>query len=121
MARHWRCERMIDGRKCGQQNSSRRKDCSACGKRRQPAAVRKPAHLAVLDDPYEVWVERFGERCAICGWVPRDDTNRLQRDHAHVGDGIARGLLCWPCNEGLRRFRDDPERLRAAAAYVENA
>lgn len=32
-----------------------------------------------------------------------------------------RGLLCFPCNAGLRKFSDDPARLRAAAKYLEKA
>jgi Recombination endonuclease VII len=30
-----------------------------------------------------------------------------------------RGKLCFNCNTGLKRFFDKPERLRAAADYLE--
>jgi Recombination endonuclease VII len=30
-----------------------------------------------------------------------------------------RGVLCFNCNTGLKRFFDKPERLRAAADYLE--
>lgn len=29
-----------------------------------------------------------------------------------------RGLLCWQDNAGLQKFRDDPDRLAAAAQYL---
>jgi hypothetical protein len=29
-----------------------------------------------------------------------------------------RGALCWACNAGLQKYRDDPERLERAAEYL---
>jgi hypothetical protein len=53
--------------------------------------------------------------CAICGRVDAD--KRLAVDHCHA-TGTVRGLLCQNCNQGLGKFRDRPEDLRAAAAYL---
>src|SRR3954469_3232113 len=75
---------------------SRRKKLCVCG--RKAPALRKPAHLKVLDEPYEAWVERFGETCGICGRGP--GTRRLDRDHCHHG-AVPRGLLCARCNRAL--------------------
>lgn len=44
-------------------------------------------------------------------------------DHWHAGpkDGEFRGWLCSNCNSGLGFFADNPDRLRAAAEYLELA
>jgi hypothetical protein len=57
-------------------------------------------------------------RCAICG-TPEELTpqQRLHLDHDHAA-GHVRGLLCSLCNVGLGQFKDSPERLLAAAAYL---
>lgn len=52
-------------------------------------------------------------RCAIC-----ETEGRLFLDHCHDSGNIREGL-CLSCNTGLGMFRDDPDRLRAAALYVE--
>ena len=51
--------------------------------------------------------------CAICG-----STERLVIDHNHATNEV-RGVLCTFCNIGLGHFRDDPDRLRLAAKYIE--
>lgn len=52
--------------------------------------------------------------CGICG---RKD-GRIVMDHDHR-NGKVRLALCNGCNVGLGSFEDDPARMRAAAAYVE--
>jgi hypothetical protein len=70
---------------------------------------------------YEEYVERFGERCGICGREP-SATRRLDRDHWHTGEraGEPRGLLDHRCNRALPDWVDAAW-LRAAADYLERS
>src|SRR5216684_1746352 len=52
--------------------------------------------------------------CAICTQTP---ARRLCIDHCHATQRV-RGLLCDNCNIALGLLDDDPDRLRAALAYV---
>jgi hypothetical protein len=54
-----------------------------------------------------------GKLCAICG-----SAGPLVTDHCHRKRKL-REPLCGPCNSGLGLFRESPERLRAAALYLE--
>ncbi|MBT2537202.1 endonuclease VII domain-containing protein [Arthrobacter sp. ISL-69] len=65
-------------------------------------------------DEYDAMVLRQAGRCDICS-DPLDNGNI---DHCHAS-GKVRALLCGHCNRGLGYFRDSPEALRAAAAYLE--
>jgi hypothetical protein len=66
-----------------------------------------------------------GGLCAICNHeetaLSRRDTGELralQQDHDHE-TGVLRGRICLDCNRGLGAFKDDPQLLRTAAAYIE--
>lgn len=52
--------------------------------------------------------------CAICGGIGK---RGLHVDHCHA-TGNVRGLLCVRCNTAIGAFRDSPELLDAAAAYL---
>lgn len=56
-------------------------------------------------------------RCAICRQKPLDGVRRFAVDHSSTTYEI-RGILCMRCNLGLGWFRDDPELLKAAIAYL---
>ena len=50
--------------------------------------------------------------CAVCRKNPP-----TQVDHDHE-TGLVRGILCDGCNGGLGHFRDNPDLIRRAIAYV---
>lgn len=57
--------------------------------------------------------------CALCGdRRPPHGLSGLYVDHDHA-TGRIRALLCSRCNRGLGNFRDNPELMRRAAAYLE--
>lgn len=54
--------------------------------------------------------------CDICGGI-NSLVKDLAIDHNHK-TGQFRGMLCDNCNQGLRRFKDDPRRPVAAIKYL---
>ena len=64
-------------------------------------------------DVIDAMVDEQEECCRICG----EHRETLFVDHCHTTN-VVRGLLCRECNLGIGYFRDDPERLRAAARYL---
>lgn len=87
---------------------------------RYPEAARR-ANLRVK---FGMTVEQYDKMlldqsgsCAICEEACPSGRN-LAVDHDH-DSGVIRGLLCGRCNMGLGQFRDRPELLSAAAAYLQ--
>lgn len=70
---------------------------------------------------YEDYLSLFrkqGGACAICRRIEDEGRRtRLSVDHCHYTKKV-RGLLCSSCNLGLGKFRDDPQRIQAAADYL---
>jgi len=70
------------------------------------------------EDYAAMWEAQEG-RCAICREEPAEG-EFLHIDHDHLTE-VRRGLLCPPCNRGLGQFKDDVDRLLAAADYLMQA
>lgn len=64
-------------------------------------------------DTYLKMIEEQNGCCAICGEQPA----LLHVDHDHE-TGKIRELLCHGCNTGIAKFREKPELLDAAKAYL---
>ena len=71
--------------------------------------------FGISADDFDARLEAQGGGCAICGERPARVAS-LHLDHCHA-TGAVRGILCLSCNQGLGKFRDDPELLDAAARY----
>ena len=76
----------------------------------------KKAYGITLDE-FCALLERQGGCCAICGAKSPGGHGRYHVDHRHE-TGKIRGLLCHPCNVGLGHFKDDPQLLLKAVAYL---
>lgn len=100
----------VDGR------GYRVKRCKTCTKAHNLEWRRSnPDRVRAIQRRYRYGTDgtEFADVCVICGSV--DD---LHIDHDHVTNQV-RGKLCGPCNRGLGLFKDDPQRLRSAADYME--
>lgn len=80
------------------------------------------AKYGVTQAWFEETLAAQGGVCAICRQpetrVLRGKVTDLCVDHDHA-TGAVRGLLCNACNAMLGCFDDDPDRLIAAAEYIE--
>lgn len=69
--------------------------------------------------------EMSGGRCELCGEInPSGRHLAVDHDHSCCSGSrscgrCVRGLLCGKCNSGIGMFKDSPELLRAAIAYLE--
>lgn len=69
----------------------------------------------VTVEEYNTLLEQQDGVCAIC---KNGHEHALCIDHDHSTNEI-RGLLCKPCNVAIGNMKDEPERLRSAAMYLE--
>lgn len=99
-----------------------RRQCKTCLKLKQAAA-----RFGISFENLVAMYDAQGHACKIC-----QQRVELVIDHDHsccpydpvrksrsCGKCV-RGLLCHACNHGLGNFRDDPNLLEAAVAYLRN-
>jgi len=93
-------------------------DCfdSRCKECRRLSYV-KQSH-GVLENEYKSLINKQGNKCAICG---NDFKNAkdINVDHDH-DTGNVRGLLCFSCNTGMGKFKDDIVLLKKVIGYLES-
>lgn len=70
----------------------------------------------LTESKYLEMVEAQGGVCAVCR-RECDVAGKLSIDHDH-DSGRGRGLLCKRCNSGLGFFRESPDVLERALAYL---
>jgi hypothetical protein len=97
-------------------NPERAAEVDAAYKARNRRKIKLTMYKLTEDELSALEAEQAG-RCRICG---TEVGHALVIDHCHEA-GYVRGLLCGQCNLGLGAFRDDPARLTAAIAYLEEA
>ena len=94
--------------------------CADCRKKTRSKAsheARVQETYGLLPGEYDKLFEAQGGKCWICGGTRRGN---LDVDHDHT-TGAVRGLLCASDNRKVLKYaRNDPERLRRAADYLEN-
>jgi hypothetical protein len=103
--------------------TGRASHCRDCRKSRYPykPKAHKIAHLrnryGLEWEDYLDLYEGQNKVCAICqtSLVLENDAHV---DHCHKTNKV-RGLLCFLCNSGIGKLRDNPDLLRRAAEYVE--
>lgn len=100
-------------------------ECKQCAaKKAKSPKWRKSASDCRLRSKYGLLREDFDQillnqqnKCKICG---EEFLKTPNIDHCHK-TGTLRGLLCRQCNQGLGLFKDSPNILISAAAYLQGA
>jgi hypothetical protein len=76
----------------------------------------------ITREEYLERLARQGGACAICREpetvIRRGKPVLLAVDHDHA-TGRVRALLCSSCNRGIGMFKEQPQLLRAAVAYLD--
>lgn len=107
-------------------NSSRTPDglnpsCHRCRK-----SSKLLSKFGITVDEYESMLHNQNGVCRICLKAPGDRVLAVDHDHSCCPQSgrscgrCVRGLLCESCNMGLGQFRDDPQLLMRAVAYLKS-
>jgi hypothetical protein len=85
-----------------------------------PSKMRRNYGIEPAD--YYKMLDEQGGGCAICGSKTPGykGKKKFAVDHCHA-TGAVRGVLCHPCNKALGLFKDEPEIMVKAAAYIKKS
>ncbi|MCC8339170.1 endonuclease VII domain-containing protein [Streptomyces sp. R1] len=86
--------------------------CRSC-KAAQGRAGHLKRQYGITEAERDALIASQGGVCCICLAAPAAHV-----DHCHE-TGRVRGVLCFSCNAALGQFKDRPDAIRRAAAYVE--
>ncbi|MFC7883951.1 endonuclease VII domain-containing protein [Streptomyces sp. NPDC057376] len=86
--------------------------CKSC-KAAQGRAGHLKRQYGITEAERDALIASQGGVCCICLAAPAAHV-----DHCHE-TGRVRGVLCFSCNAALGQFKDRPDAIRRAAAYVE--
>ncbi len=107
---------------CGIEYKAWVKHNTSCSKRCSELAYRLRKWYGLTIKEYTDLLDEQDHRCKICGNRAEPEgisfANRsLNVDHCH-DTGKVRGLICSNCNTGLGKFKDSPELIEKAFAYL---
>lgn len=80
-------------------------------------SIKLKAAFGITYEDYKTILTSQNNCCAICGKTPQENRKRLAVDHCHTTKQV-RGLLCSPCNQAIGLFKDNPNNLYSAIAYL---
>jgi ribosomal protein L34E len=85
---------------------------------------RLKSEFGITQEDYDRILASQNGCCAICGARENKVNHSRPRkflyvDHDHK-TGKVRGILCHNCNFAIGYFKDDPERMRRAADYLDS-
>lgn len=109
------CDNPVTGRVGAKWCSER---CAQIASHERNPALRLRARAKAFGITVEEYTRLKALPCDICGTHESQDGRALHIDHCHTTNKV-RGILCTNCNKMLGLVGDDPERLRAAARYLE--
>lgn len=104
-------------------NSYRCKSCVATGVRKTVNKDKRRdydlnRHYGINNDVYLKMLSEQNGCCKICEISEKETGKKLHVDHNHK-TGKVRGLLCTRCNTAIGKFKEDPEIIKRAIAYIE--
>lgn len=77
-------------------------------------------NYGLTPDEFNTMLNAQNSKCKICKEPLSAGRGGSVVDHCHKTERI-RGLLCNGCNSGIGWFRENPARLLAAIAYLEDS
>lgn len=78
---------------------------------------RQCSRFGISIEYYQKLLQIQDHKCAICHTTNPRGRGNWHIDHCHKTHKV-RGLLCTTCNTGLGHFKDDPDIIRLALAYL---